>query len=38
MVLPKFDCYSFRHGFTTDALERSLTSSEVAALGATAPG
>jgi integrase len=30
--LPRFTSYSFRHGFTTDALERGLTSSEVAAL------
>jgi integrase len=32
MTLPEFDSYSFRHGFVTDALERGLTSSEVAAL------
>jgi integrase len=32
MTLPEFDCYSFRHGFVTDALERGLTASEVAAL------
>lgn len=32
MVLPEFDSYSFRHGFVTDALERGLTASEVAAL------
>jgi integrase len=31
-ALPRFDSYSFRHGFATDALERGLTSSEVAAL------
>jgi site-specific recombinase XerD len=31
-ALPEFDCYSLRHGFVTDALERGLTSSEVAAL------
>jgi integrase len=30
--LPRFDSYSLRHGFITDALEAGLTSSEVAAL------
>lgn len=30
--LPRFDSYSLRHGFVTDALERGLTASEVAAL------